>query len=160
MVSKVTSCPTSWERENKCAFLTICVVQYETPHSQKTSFSHLYLRQKWPDYFWLYIYCYILNFIAKKMTISSKFWLIGYIHIGLSYLREKIATCGNFLHFYRNITTHCGQGMAKSFLSVESCIIHTCRKISQKVKYEVNILWKSFGGLQLREQNWWKGTLI
>ena len=49
------------------------------------------------------------------MTISSKFWLIGYIHIGLSYLREKIATSGHLLHFHRNITTHCGQGMAKAF---------------------------------------------
>ena len=51
-------------------------------------------------------------------------------------------------------------GHGQSFLSVEYCIIHTCQKISQKVKYEVNILSKSFGGLQLREQDWWGGTLI
>ena len=49
------------------------------------------------------------------MTISSKFWLIGYIHIGFSYLREKIATSGHSFHFYRTITTHCGQDMAKAF---------------------------------------------
>ena len=49
------------------------------------------------------------------MTISSKFWLIGYIHIRFSYLREKIATSGHSFHFYRTITKHCGQDMAKAF---------------------------------------------
>ena len=44
VVSKYTSRQTSWERENKCTCLTICVVQYGSPHSQETSFSHLYLR--------------------------------------------------------------------------------------------------------------------
>ena len=50
------------------------------------------------------------------MTISPKFWLIGYILIGFSYLKEKIATSGHLFHFYRSITKLCGQDMAKTFI--------------------------------------------
>ena len=66
------------------------------------------------------------------MTISPKFWLIGYILIGFSYLKEKIATSGHLFHFYKSITTLCGQTWPK-LLSVKSCFIHKFRIISQKV---------------------------
>ena len=93
------------------------------------------------------------------MTISSKFWLIGYIHIGFSYLREKIATSGHLMHFYRNITKHCGQNMAKD--SYRSNLeFHTFQKISQTKYVKSNISSKSFGKLQLGEQDWWERTLI
>ena len=94
------------------------------------------------------------------MTISSKFWLIGYIHIGFSYLREKIATSGHLMHFYRNITTHCGQGMAKpSYWSYLALSTHF-EKFPKRSNMKSNILSKSFGNLQSGEQDWWEGTLI
>ena len=94
------------------------------------------------------------------MTISSKFWLIGYIHIGFSYLREKIATSGNFLHFYRNITTHCGQDMAKASYRPNLALSTHFEKFPKRSNMKSNILSKSFGNLQLGEQDWWEGTLI
>ena len=88
-----------------------CTIR-ETTFS-RNFFQPLVSETKWPDYI-SYIYSYILDSLAKKMTISPKFWLIGYIHIGFPYLRERIATSGHLLHFHRNITTHCGQCMAKA----------------------------------------------
>ena len=94
------------------------------------------------------------------MTISSKFWLIGYIHIGFSYLREKIATSGHLLHFYRNITTHCGQCMAKASYRSNLALSTHFEKFPKRSNMKSNILSKSFGRLQLGEQDWWEGTLI
>ena len=94
------------------------------------------------------------------MTISSKFWLIGYIHIGFSYLREKIVTNGHLLHFYRNITTHCGQNMAKASYRSNLALSTHFEKFPKRSNMKSNILSKSFGRLQLGEQDWWEGTLI
>ena len=49
-----------------------------------------------------------------------------------------------------------GQSFYRSNLALSTHV----ERFPKKVKYEVNILSKSFGGLQLREQNWWEGTLI
>ena len=63
------------------------------------------------------------------------------------------------MHFYRNITKHCGQNMAKA--SYRSNLeFHTFQKISQTKYVRSNILSKSFGKLQLGEQDWLEGTLI
>ena len=94
------------------------------------------------------------------MAISSKFWLIGYIHIGFSYLREKIATSGHLMHFYRNITTHCGQSMAKASYRSNLALSTHFEKFPKRSNMKSNILSKSFGKLQLGEQDWWEGTLI
>ena len=110
--------------------------------------------------FWLYIYCYILNFLAKKWLFLLKFRLIGYIHIGFSYLREKIATSGHLLHFYRNITTHCGQNMAKASYRSNLALSTHFGKFPKRSNMKPNILSKSFGKLRLGEQDWWEGTLI
>ena len=94
------------------------------------------------------------------MTISPKFWLIGYILIGFSYLKEKIATSGHLFHFYRNITTHCGQDMAKASYRSNLALSTHFGKFPKRSNMKPNILSKSFGKLQLGEQDWWEGTLI
>ena len=79
------------------------------------------------------------------MTISSKFWLIGYIHIGFSYLREKIATSGHLSHFYRNITTHCGQDMAKAFIGQILHYPHISKNFPKgkiRSQHFVKVIWK------------------
>ena len=51
-------------------------------------------------------------------------------------------------------------GHGQSFLSVKSCIIHTFRKISQTIKYEVKHFVKVIWKVAVGKQDWWEGTLI
>ena len=92
------------------------------------------------------------------MTISPKFWLIGYILIGFSYLREKIATSGHLFHFYRSITKLCGQDMAKTFIG-QILLYPQISNNFPKGQHWVNIC-QAFGRLQMGGQDWWGGTLM